>query len=49
MVISVCLKKVHHAAVNTYVSDGIRMFSHNLRRDFKGFHPHCGGQLHSLQ
>ena len=33
MVISICLKKLHHAAINTHVFDGIRMFSLDRLRD----------------
>jgi len=33
MVISICLKKLRYAAINTYVFDGIRVFSLDRRRD----------------
>jgi hypothetical protein len=33
MVISICLKKLHRAAINTWGFDWIRMFSLDRRRD----------------
>jgi hypothetical protein len=33
MVISICLKKLHHAAISTYVFDLIRVFFLDCRRD----------------